>query len=43
MMNQTGHVIEYFPESEYRKNNNASTQWRWSIFTVVIILIGIIV
>ncbi|KAG4068636.1 hypothetical protein HA402_002327 [Bradysia odoriphaga] len=42
MMNQTGHIIEYYPESEYRKHNNANRQIQWSLLALLVIMFGII-
>lgn len=42
MMNQTGHIIEYYPESEYRKNNKANSQMQWSLLSLIIITFSII-
>ncbi|KAJ6624808.1 Xaa-Pro aminopeptidase 2, partial [Pseudolycoriella hygida] len=42
MMNQTGHIIEYFPESEYRKHNNANSQWHWSLLSMAIAIFGML-
>lgn len=38
MMNKTAHIIEYLPESEYRKHNNANYHKCTGIFIIVLII-----
>lgn len=37
MMNKTAHIIEYLPESEYRKHNDADYPKCTNLFFVVLI------
>lgn len=38
MMNKTRHIIEYYPESEYRKHNNSDFVKMTNAFGVILIL-----
>lgn len=38
MMNKTAHIIEYYPESEYRKHNNSGYVKISNSFVVLLIL-----